>query len=142
MANSSDFQVRTHRSLVDVAYRLLDAAAILGATLYATRYTDSEHLENLAVVGATTLLVHMVAIEVSGLYRSWRGARISLELGCVLLNWMYTAPAVLGIGLLTQFNADFSYNTKLVWLTLTPLAMGSGRVLLRLILKSLVLQKN
>jgi len=50
---------------------------------------------------------------------------------------MYTAPAVLGIGLLTQFNVEFSYNTKLVWLTLTPLAMGSGRVLLRLILKSL-----
>ena len=44
---------------------------------------------------------------------------------------------MLGIGLLTQFNALFSYNTKLVWLALTPLVMGSGRVVLRLVLKSL-----
>jgi putative colanic acid biosynthesis UDP-glucose lipid carrier transferase len=137
VANSPDFQVRYHRSLVDVAYRLLDAAAILAATHVATRYTDNEHLENLAVVGAATILVHLVAIEVSGLYRSWRGARLSLELWCVLINWIYTAPAVLGIGLLTQFNAEFSYNTKLVWLTLTPLVMGSGRVCLRIVLKSL-----
>jgi len=137
VTDSPNFQVRTHRSLVDVAYRLLDAAAILAATLFATRYTDNEHLENLAVVGATTLLVHFVAIEVSGLYRSWRGSRLSLELWCVLLNWIYTAPAVLGIGLLTQFNAEFSYNTKIAWLIATPLLMGSGRVALRMALKSL-----
>jgi len=133
--DSSGFQVRTHRSLVDVVYRLLDAAAILAAALFSTRYTDNEHLENLAVVGATTLIVHMVAIEVSGLYRSWRGAQLTLELWCVLLNWIYTAPAVLGIGLVTQFNAEFSYKTKVVWLLVTPLVMASGRVVLRLVLK-------
>ncbi len=137
MANASDFQIRTHRSFVEVAYRLLDAVAILSAALFATRYTDNEHLENLAVVGATTLILHTIAIEVSGLYRSWRGSRLALELWCVLLNWMYTAPAVLGIGLLTKFNAEFSYQTKVVWLIVTPLLMVSGRVVLRLILKSL-----
>jgi len=137
VSNTPKFQVQTHRSLVDVTYRLLDAAAILCATLFATRYTDNEHLENLAVIGATTIMVHMVAIEVSGLYRSWRGSRLSLELWCVLLNWIYTAPAVLGIGLFTQFNAEFSYQTKVVWLIVTPLVMASGRVVLRLALKSL-----
>ncbi len=137
MSNTPNFHVQTHRSLVDVAYRLLDAAAILCATLFATRYTDNQHLENLAVVGATTLLVHMVAIEVSGLYRSWRGSRLGLELWCVLLNWIYTAPAVLGIGLITKFNPEFSYQTKVVWLVVTPLVMASGRVILRLVLKSL-----
>jgi len=137
MTNTPNFQIRTHRSMVDVAYRLLDAAAILFSTLVATRLTDNEHLENLAVVGATTLIVHTIAIEVSGLYRSWRGSRLTTELWCVLINWVYTAPAVLGIGLLTQFNAEYSYNTKLVWLTLTPAAMASGRILLRLALKSL-----
>lgn len=137
MTDSPNFQVRMPRSLVDVAYRLLDAAAILTSALFATRYTDSEHLENLLVVGATTLLVHLVAIEVSGLYRSWRGSRLSLELWCVLLNWIYTAPAVLGIGLLTKFNAEFSYQTKIAWLLVTPIVMGSGRVVLRLVLKNL-----
>ena len=137
MVTPSEFRVRTHRSLVEVAYRLLDAAAILASALLATRYTDSRHLENLAVVGATTLVVHVLAIEVSGLYRSWRGSRLGTELWCVLVNWLYTAPAVLGIGLLTRVNAEFSYATKLVWLTLTPLAMISGRIVLRSLLRRL-----
>lgn len=137
MVAPSEFRIRTHHSLVEVAYRLLDAAAILAATLVATRYTDSEHLENLAVVGATTLVIHTVAIEISGLYRSWRGARLGTELWCVLVNWLYTAPAVLGVGMLTRFNAEFSYTTKLVWLTLTPIAMISSRVVLRTVLRRL-----
>lgn len=135
--NASQFQVRTHRSLVDVAYRLLDAAAILSATLVSTRYTDDEHLENLIVVGATTLMVHFVAIEISGLYRSWRGAAVTSELWCVLVNWIYTAAGVLGIGLISQFNALFSYETKVVWLILAPLAMCSGRIALRSCLRKL-----
>ena len=77
-------QVRTHRSLVDLAYRLVDAAAIIAAAAARRRrYTDGEQLPSLAVVGATTLLVHLVAIEVSGLYRNWRGSRLSFELWCV-----------------------------------------------------------
>ena len=137
MSIAPDYSVRTHRSVVDVVYRLLDAAAILSATLVATRYTDHEHLENLLVVGATTLIVHSIAIEVSGLYRNWRGARLGSELWCVLINWLYTAPAVLGLGLLTRFNAEFTYHTKIVWLALTPLAIASGRIVLRAVLKNL-----
>ena len=137
MADSTQFQVRTHRSLVEIAYRILDGTAILITTLFATRFTDDEHLENLAVVGATTLLVHIIAVEVSGLYRSWRGARLSMELWCVLINWIYTAPTVLGIGLITQFSGAFSYDTKLIWLALTPIVMGAGRVVLRLMLRVL-----
>ena len=137
MVAPSEFKVRTDRSPLDAVYRLLDAVAILISTLAATRYTDNEHLENLAVVGATTIVVHALAIEFSGLYRSWRGSRLGSELSCVLVNWVYTAPTVLGIGLLTQFNAEFSYQTKLVWLTVTPMAMMSGRILLRGLLRSL-----
>jgi len=131
------YHVRAHRSLVDLAYRLLDAAAILAAALIAIDYTDGKELHNLAVVGATTLLVHVVAIEISGLYRNWRGSKLSFELWCVVINWMYTAPAVLGLGLLTQYNAQFSYTTKIVWLALTPAAMASGRIVLRMLLRHL-----
>ena len=137
MFGQNQLHVRTHHSLVDVAYKLLDVAAILCATLASTRYTDDEHLPNLAVVGATTILMHMIAVEVSGLYRSWRGSKLALELWCVLITWIYTAPAVLGIGLFTKFNAEFTYKTKLVWLALTPVAMISGRIVYRLVLRSL-----
>ena len=85
MSQSPQFQVRTDRSLLDIVYRLADTVAILTAALFATRYSGNESLNLVAVVGATTLLMHMVAIEISGLYRSWRGSQLTNELWCVLL---------------------------------------------------------
>jgi putative colanic acid biosynthesis UDP-glucose lipid carrier transferase len=131
------YSVRTHRSLVDLAYRLVDAVAIIASALVAADHTPGEQLPKIAAIAATTLLIHVVAIEISGLYRSWRGSNLSLELWCVLINWMYTAPAVLGLGLLTQFNAELSYATKIIWLALTPAAMVSGRIVLRMLLRNL-----
>jgi putative colanic acid biosynthesis UDP-glucose lipid carrier transferase len=137
MFGNSPYQVRTDRSAVDIAYRFVDAAAIVASAAAAIDVTDAGHLSSLAVVAAATLLVHQAAVEVSGLYRNWRGSRVSFELWCVLLNWIYTAPAVLGIGLLTQYNAEFSYLTKVAWLTVTPIVMGSARIVLRVALRNL-----
>jgi len=135
---ANSYQIRTQRSLVDLAYRVVDVTAILLAAYLAAGYSSGDgQLPALAVIGATTLLAHLVAIEVSGLYRNWRGTRVSYELWCVLINWLYTAPVVLGLGLLTRYNTQFSYATKLAWLTLTPAAMAGGRVLMRLVLRSL-----
>jgi putative colanic acid biosynthesis UDP-glucose lipid carrier transferase len=137
MFGNNPYQVSHQRSPVDLAYRLVDAAAILAAATIAVRYTPGEQLPLLAVIGAATLLLHVVAIEISGLYRNWRGSNLSLELWCVLINWLYTAPAVLGLGLLTQYNAEVSYATKIMWLALTPAAMASGRIVLRMLLRNL-----
>ncbi|HEX6962957.1 MAG TPA: undecaprenyl-phosphate glucose phosphotransferase [Lacipirellula sp.] len=137
MFGNSTYTVRTHRSLVDLAYRLVDAAAIIAAALIAADHTAGEKLPNIVAIAATTLVVHVVAIEISGLYRNWRGSNLSLELWCVLTNWLYTAPAVLGLGMVTQFNAHLSYPTKLLWLCVTPAAMASGRIVLRSLLRSL-----
>src|SRR5262249_54015135 len=61
----------------------------------------------------------------------WRGTRLRREIGCVLLTWCYTVPVLLGIGLLTRHNAEFSYESKLLWISLTPAAIVAARVLLR-----------
>ena len=137
MFGPNSYHVRAHRSAVDIAYRIVDAAAIIAAAVVAMRYGGHESLPDLAVVAAATLLANQVAIEVSGLYRNWRGARVTHELWCVLINWLCTAPAVLGLGLVTRYNAELSYPSKLLWLVLTPAAMGSGRVLMRMVLRML-----
>src|SRR5690349_3074954 len=121
--NDHPYRFRSHRSLVDLVYRLVDAAAIIVAAYVAIKQTPAAPLSSLAAVVGATLLVHVVAIEVSGLYRNWRGSQLSRELWCVVITWIYTAPTVLGIGLLTQANAQFSYASKLLWLGLTPVAM-------------------
>ena len=66
-------------------------------------------LPELLAIAATTILVHHVVADLSGLYRSWRGTRLRGEIVCVLLTWAYTVPVLLGIGLVTQYNAEFSY---------------------------------
>lgn len=132
-----NYQVRTHRSLVSVAYRLLDALGIFCGVVLSLDFTPNYVQAHLAVITATTLLVHLIASEVSGLYRSWRGSRLALELYCLLLNWMYTAPLVLGLGLLTRLNAQISYESKILWLIVTPLAMGTSRLVFRMLLKKL-----
>jgi putative colanic acid biosynthesis UDP-glucose lipid carrier transferase len=137
MFGSNNYQVSAQRSPVDLAYRIVDAAAIIAAALIAVGCTPGDQLPNLAVIGGATLLIHVVAIEISGLYRNWRGSNVSLELWCVLTNWLYTAPAVLGLGLLTQYNAEVTYTTKVMWLALTPAAMASGRIVLRMLLRNL-----
>lgn len=137
MVSSGNYNMRTHRSLISIPYRLLDALGIVCGTTLAAQFTHLATIQDLAVIAATTLLIHLIASEVSGVYRSWRGSRLAHELYCLLLNWMYTAPLVLGAGLLTQLNSHFSYESKIIWLLITPLAMGSSRVLFRMVLKGM-----
>src|SRR5690606_12277460 len=82
-------------------------------------------------IAAATILVYHVVAEVSGLYRNWRGTRLRREIVCVLTSWAYTAPVLLGIGMVTQYNAEFSYPSKVIWLVLTPATMTAARVVLR-----------
>lgn len=133
--NDNPYRFRSHRSIVDLVYRISDAAAIVVAALVALKQTPEAPLTSLAAIVGATLLVHVVAIEVSGLYRNWRGSKLTRELWCVVITWIYTAPTVLGIGMLTQMNAQFTYASKLIWLALTPIAMVGSRIVLRLLLR-------
>ena len=137
MTAAIDYQVRTQRSMLGIAYRLIDAIAIVSAAMLALRYTPDSTGQDLAAISATTLLLHLIASEVSGLYRNWRGSKLRLELWCMGLNWAYTAPLVLGVGMLTQLNAHIHYESKILWLLLTPMAMGSFRIVFLMFLKNL-----
>jgi putative colanic acid biosynthesis UDP-glucose lipid carrier transferase len=84
----------------------------------------------LTVAAATILAFHVIA-DLSGLYRSWRGTRLRNEIVCVFATWAYAAPLLMGLGFLTQYNAEFSYGTKVVFLVATPVAMVLARVVMR-----------
>lgn len=126
-----------HESLLFSFNRLLDAAAICLAASVALARTPGSDLSDLLTVAAATILGYHVMAELGGLYRSWRGSRLRREIMCVLMTWAYTAPILLGVGLVTQYNAHFSYETKLVWIAVTPLAMTSARIVLRKIQQQL-----
>jgi undecaprenyl-phosphate glucose phosphotransferase len=112
-------------------HRLVDAAAICLTASMAIEYTAGTGLPDLLTIAAATILVYHVVAELSGLYRNWRGTRLRREIACVLITWAYAAPTLLGVGLITQYNAEFSYQSKLLWIISTPLAIASARIVLR-----------
>jgi putative colanic acid biosynthesis UDP-glucose lipid carrier transferase len=120
-----------HQSLLHVVHRLIDAAAICLTVDLSLRHTVDAGLPELLTITAATIMVHGAVAELSGLYRSWRGSRLRREIACVLLTWAYAVPVLLGIGLVTQYNAAFSYETKLGWIFATPALMVAARVILR-----------
>jgi putative colanic acid biosynthesis UDP-glucose lipid carrier transferase len=112
-------------------HRLLDAAAICLTVGFGLRYTCGARLADVLTIAAATIVVHHIVADLSGLYRSWRGTRLWGELGCVLVTWAYTVPVLLGVGLVTRYNAGFSYESKLMWIFATPVAMTVARFALR-----------
>jgi len=112
-------------------HRLADAAAICFGASVALEYTPNAGLPDLVTIAAAAILVHHVVAELSGLYRNWRGTRLRREIACVLVTWAYAAPLLLGLGMVTQYNGEFSYASKLIWVTITPAAMATARIVLR-----------
>lgn len=120
-----------HESLFYSLHRLADAAVIGGVVLLAMGQTADAGMQKALAISAATILVFHFVAEIGGLYRSWRGSRLRREIGCVFLSWCYTVPILLGIGLLTRHNADFAYESKLIWIFATPTAMVAARIVLR-----------
>jgi putative colanic acid biosysnthesis UDP-glucose lipid carrier transferase len=112
-------------------HRLVDAAVICLAVRAAVGYTHGARLPDVLTIAAATILVYHVVAELSGLYRSWRGSRVRREIACVLITWGYAVPVLLGMGLVTQYNAQFSYTSKLIWIFATPFAIAGTRFILR-----------
>ncbi len=135
MSNQAPFRIRAHRSLVDVAYRVMDTLAVVAAVTLVSWYSPEPDAVQALAMGAATLLVFAISSEVSGLYRSWRGSRFALEAWCVGLTWMYAAPITLGLGMLTRFNAQIAYESKVAWLAATPVVLVAFRLVFRELLK-------
>ena len=135
--NPLSLGIRPQDSALNSLHRFADVAS-MGGVLYAALLTtplgaEAGHSianEWIAILAASILALHAVA-ELTGLYRSWRGARLRPELACITLTWAYTVAVLLGVGLVTTYNIRFSYETKLIWILGTPVAMAASRVVLR-----------
>ncbi len=112
-------------------HRAVDGAVIASCLIWALGFTPGVGTNEWLALSAAAILVHHAVAELSGLYRSWRGARLQRELTCILLTWTYAVPTLLGLGMLTTYNARMTYATKLGWVILTPLALLAARIVLR-----------
>lgn len=123
--------IAEHASPVDSLHRLVDSALIALCTFWALQYTPNVTLDEWLAVSAAAIVVHHLVSELSGLYRSWRGSRIRRELTCILASWAYASPVLLGLGLLSTYNATINYHTKVLFVLVTPVVLMAGRLVLR-----------
>lgn len=123
--------IAQHSPSTSILHRFLDGAVLAMCLLWALDMTPGVTFDEWLALCAATILVHHTVAELSGLYRSWRGTRLRRELGCILLTWAYAVPLLLGLGMLTTYNATVTYNTKLGWVLLTPFALMSARIVFR-----------
>ena len=112
-------------------HRLLDGVVIAACLGGALRLTPGSSNNEWLVLSAAAILTHHAVAELSGLYRSWRGARLRRELACIVWTWGYAVPVLLGLGMLTTYNAQVTYVTKVSWILATPVALLAARAVLR-----------
>lgn len=135
--------IRQHDSHLHSLHRVLDAAMVAGSLYVALQATplgyEAGHslLNEWLIISAAAVMVTHVMAEVTGLYRSWRGNRLGSELSCILVTWSYVIAALLGIGLITQYNVRFTYTTKIAWILAAPAAMMTVRVAVRFLQRAL-----
>lgn len=123
--------IAQHSSSTSILHRFLDGAVLAICLLWALDMTPGVTFDEWLALCAATILVHHTVAELSGLYRNWRGSRLRRELGCILLTWAYAVPLLLGLGMLTTYNASVTYSTKLGWVVVTPVVLMAARVVFR-----------
>ena len=123
--------IAEYASPVNSLHRLVDGLLIALCMLWALDFTVGMSLNEWLALSAAAILTQQTVAEVSGLYRSWRGSHLRRELACIVLTWAYAVPVLLGLGMVTAYNGNLSYHTKLYWVLGTPVAMIAGRILLR-----------
>ncbi|MEM9184947.1 MAG: undecaprenyl-phosphate glucose phosphotransferase [Planctomycetota bacterium] len=129
--------IRPQDTAYDSLHRVADVAVIGGVLYGALQATplgaEAGHSlanEWVAILATAILVLHSVA-ELTGLYRSWQGARLRRELGCIATTWAYAAGVLFAIGMVTTYNVRFTYASKLILLLGVPAAMAATRVLMR-----------
>lgn len=114
---ANDRYIHEPLTLVDPAYRVLDVAALAGGLGFAAWYLSLNLADPMFFTGAITEagILFLVAGEMVGLYRSWRGDSVEREIYSWLLNWAITLPLFVVLALLTGFASILDRSLIAVW---------------------------
>jgi putative colanic acid biosynthesis UDP-glucose lipid carrier transferase len=129
-------KVHQQWSFLHAMYRLVDAACIFASLAIALEYAPESDSAHWLVVGASTVIVHRMVAELTGMYRSWRGVPLAREVACVLLTWGYALPVLLGAAYLTGYSGHFTRTSVVIWALITPCMITVARFLRRKLLSA------
>lgn len=130
-------RVLPYRSLNEALYRLIDAGGILLALAFVEACTPWRATGEFEYFGAFAAIIYLLVAEVTGVYRSWRGISTDREILCAWLTWLATLLVMLVIGFATGQTHSLSRGAIVAWGLATPVALGAGRMVLRMMQRSL-----
>ncbi len=118
-------------SILHAYYRLADACCIFFSVWIAAAYNEYVPASQMLVIGAATIVTHRIVSEITGMYRSWRGAAMAQEAGCAILTWLCTIPLLLVVGYFTRYSAQYTRTSVLIWIAVTPATIFAARIFAR-----------
>ena len=123
------------RYLGHLVFRALDALCILAGLVAGVRAVGQSSGERQLVAGVAAVVVYYLVAEVTGLYRSWRGASTEREVACALVTWALSLPGLATLGFLFQHTDVLPRPVLAFWLVTTPLLSSALRVAVRFVQK-------
>jgi putative colanic acid biosynthesis UDP-glucose lipid carrier transferase len=132
--------LRARASGAAVLIRIADLIAIvLGligpAVLHDQRWTPAHRVAAIVAVGT-----YLLVAEFNGFYRQPARTSGAKEFWAIVSTWSVTLAGLMALAFITKTTAEFSRIVIAVWAVAVPLSIGTWRLLLRQILRSLRLR--
>lgn len=142
-------RLQQHAAILNWALPVIDFACVVGAAYLAAFFSSLFHLRELSsalammwptsygmVVLVVALLTPALFAQL-GLYRAWRGSSVATEIRQLLMAWVLLFLGFSAAMVFTQTALAFPRDWLAAWFALGVVFIGSGRVLLRLGLRTL-----
>lgn len=115
--------LRQHQSKLDAFYRISDSL-LIALTMIASAAAMGVELDSRYIIAIfTAVTVFYVVGDTQGLYRSYRGAKLTQQMTPVLTSWALTVLVVLALGAAMNVLTTFSGDVMLTWAAGVPVTM-------------------
>lgn len=132
---SSRVQIKPFAASTRLLNKLLDALSIiLGLWVLVTWYPELDSKSTI-VIGLVSIGAFMIAAEVVGLYRDWRGISFSREALIASSAWGLAVLGLLSLGRFTEYSTELSVRAISFWTGMTYLFILGLRSQARLLVR-------
>ncbi|MFO0885683.1 MAG: undecaprenyl-phosphate glucose phosphotransferase [Pirellulales bacterium] len=123
-------------SLSGSLFRIADMLCVGGGLALAVTFAAPQSNADFMLPGAVAIIVHYLLSELTGMYRSWRGASLEREMVCTFLVWTASFLLLGAIGFATGRLEGFSRILLATWFAITPATILVSHMILRMLQRS------
>lgn len=122
-----------HAALLDIALRVSDVLVIALTALLVYRFEFGHFQMGISYPSdlIRTILLALVIFPVAGIYRSWRGENLHLEIARLWMAWSGVMVVLLATAWALKTTGEYSRVGPGAWFALTGVVLSLDRLLLR-----------